>query len=200
MNDCVRRLTLKNRSTRRFREDQRIPIEILYQLIDIARFCPSARNRQPLRYLLSVEEKETIEIRSCLLFALDLPEWDGPAEGERPAAYITIIAAKGAQPDPSIDLGIAAQTILLAAAEMGIAGCIFGSIRRKELAFILRIPESYQILLVIALGYPGEEIRIEELGENGDTRYWRDEGSVHHVPKRSLRECILMAGFGIHFP
>ena len=198
MNDCIRRLTLKSRSTRRFREDQRIPMETLVHLIDIARFCPSARNRQPLRYILSVEEKETVQIRSCLLFALDLPGWDGPAEGERPAAYITIIASKGAEPDPSIDLGIAAQTILLAAAEKGIAGCIFGSIRRTELASLLQIPDGYQILLVIALGYSGEEILIEEPGEDGDTRYWRDEQGIHHVPKRSLRDCILLAGSGVH--
>ncbi|MDO8842109.1 nitroreductase family protein [Methanocalculus sp.] len=191
MEECIRSLTRRSRSTRRFKEDQRLSESILRDLVDIARLCPSARNRQPLKYILSVEPEETAQIRSCLLWALDLPDWDGPEIGERPPAYIIIVAPKGCTPDPSIDLGIAAQTILLAAAEIGISGCLFGSIKRSDLSHLLRLPEGYEILLVMALGYPAEEIRIESPGPDGDIRYWRSSDGIHHVPKRSVDDCIL---------
>ena len=192
MDDCIRSLTLRSRSTRRFIEDRRLSEDVLRELIDIARLCPSARNRQPLKYIISVEPEETVRFRSCLLWALDLPDWDGPVEGERPPAYITLIAEEECIPNPAIDVGIASQTILLAAAERGIAGCMLGSIRRSELSDLLSVPKCYEIHLVIALGYPAEEIRIESVGPKGDTRYWRSDDDIHHVPKRPLEECIVV--------
>ncbi len=191
MDTSIHTLIRKSRSTRRFLEDRLLPESLIIDLIDIARLCPSARNRQPLKYIISVDPDETQEIRYALLWALDLPDWDGPSVGERPPAYITIIAPENCNPDPAIDLGIAAQTILLAAAGQGIAGCIFGSINREKLQQILPVPEGYEILLVIALGYSGEEIRLEPLGDDGDTRYWRTPDGVHHVPKRSLEDCLV---------
>lgn len=191
MDNCIRTLTRKSRSTRRFQEERLLPEGHIIGLIDIARFCPSARNRQPLKYIISVDPEETKEIASALLWALDLPDWDGPSLGERPPAYITIVAPEKCSPDPVIDLGIAAQTILLAAAEQGISGCMFGSIKREEMKRILPVPEGYEILLVIALGYSAEEIRLEPIGDDGDTRYWRTPDGVHHVPKRSLEDCLV---------
>jgi len=55
----------------------------------------------------------------------------------------------------------------------------------------LSIPESFEILLVIALGKPGEKVVIEELAPEGDIKYWRDENDIHHVPKRGVEELIL---------
>ncbi|RLC39426.1 MAG: nitroreductase, partial [Candidatus Coatesbacteria bacterium] len=48
-----------------------------------------------------------------------------------------------------------------------------------------------EILLVLALGKPAERVVIEPVGEDGDTKYYRDEEGVHHVPKRSLDEIII---------
>jgi len=61
-----------------------------------------------------------------------------------------------------LDTGIAAQTILLGAVEVGLGGCMIGSIDRAALKSALHIPESFEILLVIALGKPKEEIVIDE--------------------------------------
>lgn len=191
MHSTIRSLAILSRSTRRFDESRRIPHEVLVGLVDTTRFCPSARNRQPLRYIISSEPGETTALRSCLLWALDLPDWGGPTEGERPVAYITMLADRNTVPDPAHDAGIAAQTIMLAAAEQGIAGCIFGSILRGELQGMLAIPADYEILLVLALGYSAETVMLEELEPGGDTRYWRDDNGVHHVPKRTLKEILL---------
>ncbi len=73
MNDCIRQLVRESRSYRRFDEQRRLDRETLIGLVDIARFCPSARNRQPLRYVVSTDPQITARIRDCLLFALDIP-------------------------------------------------------------------------------------------------------------------------------
>ena len=184
-------LTVKSRSYRRFYQSRKIPLETLRELVAITRFCPSARNRQPLRYLIVSDEDECKDVFPSLMWALDLPGWEGPGEGERPAAYIILIAKKGSVPKPSFDTGIAAQTILLAAAEKELGGCMIGSIRHEELTRELSIPEDYEIMLVIALGYPAEKIVIEPLSPGGDQRYWRDENDVHHVPKRLTNDVIV---------
>ncbi|HOW99588.1 MAG TPA: nitroreductase family protein, partial [Deltaproteobacteria bacterium] len=85
----------------------------------------------------------------------------------------------------------AAQSILLGACSKGLGGCMIASVKRGGLREALAIPKRYEILLVIALGKPAEEVRIEEMGEGADVAYWRDENGVHHVPKRSLDDIIL---------
>ena len=74
---------------------------------------------------------------------------------------------------------------------MGLGCCLIGSIKRDSLKKVLSIPDRYEILLVIAIGKPGEKVVIEKLPEGGDVKYWRDQEGVHHVPKRELGELIL---------
>ena len=68
---------------------------------------------------------------------------------------------------------------------------MLGSINRKHLREILNLEPQYKILLVLALGKPKEEIKIEDVGPDGNIRYWRDSEGVHHVPKRPLQEIIV---------
>jgi len=68
---------------------------------------------------------------------------------------------------------------------------MIGSIQRELLRQDLEIPERYDILLVVALGRPKETVVLEEVGLEGDIRYWRDAEGGHHVPKRSLKEIIV---------
>jgi nitroreductase len=90
----------------------------------------------------------------------------------------------------NVDPGIAAQSIMLGASEKGLGGCMIGSIKRKDLQNDLKIPDIYEILLVLALGKPAENVFLEDM-KDGDVKYWRDDNDNHHVPKRSLDELIL---------
>ena len=186
----IKDLVLKNRSYRKFDENFKISSETLRSFIDLARITPSAANRQPLKYILSNSSETNTKIFKTLSWAGYLKEWAGPAKGERPSAYIVILGDTKITADFNADPGIVMQTILLGAVEKGLGGCIFASVKRELLSKNLNIPEQYQILYVIALGKPEENVILEDINKN-DVKYWRDNKSNHHVPKRSLDELIL---------
>jgi len=183
-------LIRKNRSCRRFYQNHRVDVETLRHLVDLARLSASAANRQPLKYVLSCDGDVNAEIFLCLQWAGYLKQWAGPEPGEQPSAYIILLGDRRISADFSCDPGIAAQSILLGATEKGLAGCIIAAVDRKRLSNRLEIPDCLEILLVLAIGKPGEQIVIEPVGPDGDIRYWRDDHGVHHVPKRDLDEVV----------
>lgn len=146
---------------------------------------------QPLKFVLSASEEVNARIFPCLRWAGYLRGWGGPVEGERPAAYIVILGDTQISANAGVDPGISAQSILLGAVEAGYGGCILGAVDREALRAALGIREHLEILLVLALGEPGETVVIDEVQESGDIRYWRDEQGVHHVPKRTLETLIV---------
>jgi len=187
----VRDLILQNRSRRRFDQGVRMEMGTLEELVDLARHSASARNLQPLKYILSNDPDVNEKIFKTLAWAVDLPNWSGPAPGERPAAYIIILGDTALAKSFDCDCGIAAQSMMLGAVEKGFGGCMLGSIQRKELRQALNVPEGFKILLALALGKPDEKVVVETVpkpGEIENCRYWRDENGVHHVPKRPLSE------------
>lgn len=181
----------KNRSYRRFYEGHSIDEETLMELIDLARLSPSGRNIQALKYMLSCDREKNELIFPQLAWAGYLKDWQGPSSGERPSAYMVILGDKDLSRSFDTDLGIAAQSILLGAVEKGLGGCMIGSVNRIELRRVLNIPEQYEILLVIALGKPKENVIIETLEPEGNVKYWRDSEGNHHVPKRRLEDIII---------
>ncbi|MBU0969327.1 MAG: nitroreductase family protein [Proteobacteria bacterium] len=189
--NSFKELVMKNRSCRRFDNSHKIETKILEDLVDLARHCASAANKQPLKYLLSTHEQKNQEIYSCLGWAAYLTDWKGPKKEERPTAYIVITGDKTLAANFWCDHGIAAQTILLGARDQGLAGCMFAAINIKKLSGFLNIPDHLEVKLVIALGKPVETARIEEVGQDGNIKYYRDENLVHHVPKRKLSDLIV---------
>ena len=163
-------LVRKNRSYRRFYQERPVPVSDLELMVEAARLTPSSRK--------------------TLAWAGYLTDWDGPAEGERPAAYIVQLLDMAISSTPSCDHGIAVQTLLLESVELGYGGCIIASVKHELLSKILSIEPQYKILHVIALGVPKEEVVIESVVD-GQYKYWRDSAQRHHVPKRSLDEIIL---------
>jgi nitroreductase len=182
-------LVLKNRSYRRFDSSVAVPSATLVNLVDLARLCPSSRNQQALKFMLFNRKELCDKIFTGLAWAGYLKEWPGPSQEERPAAYIVILGDKTLGSSFSTDLGITAQTMMLGAVEAGYGGCMIGSFKREYLDQLLGISDQMEILLVLAVGKPVEEVAIEPVKDN-DIRYWRDSRQVHHVPKRSVEELI----------
>ena len=186
----LKELIFKTRSYRRFDESYRIDEKTIESHIDLARLSASGANKQPLKYLYFNSVKDCGKIFPYLAWAGYLTEWPGPDKGERPSGYIIILGDRSISDIFGIDHGIAAQSIMLGATEAGLGGCIIASIKREELINELSIRDNLEVLLVLALGKPVENVIIEEI-KNSDVKYWRDSDKNHHVPKRSLNELIV---------
>jgi len=187
----IRDLVIKNRSYRRFYQDEKIDRKTLEELVDLARLSASASNNQPLKYILSTDLETNALIFPHIGWAGALKDWDGPVEGERPSAYIAVLGDKEVASNFVVDHGIAGQSILLGAVEKGLGGCMLMAIKREPLIKILDVPEHCSLLMLIALGKPKEKVVVEECASPTDTKYWRDEDQVHHVPKRRLEDMII---------
>lgn len=183
-------LILKNRSYRKFVHSYKIAENNLLEMIDMARLTPSSKNVQPLKYLLINKEADTQTVFPQLKWAWYLKDWDGPAPEEQPAAYIVMLLDKNLNNQADFDAGIAAQTILLAATEMDLGGCIIRTFNRYELCRYFQIPESLEIVLVIALGKPAQEVVVDEIENGENVAYYTGSDQKHHVPKRKLKDII----------
>ena len=96
---------------------------------------------------------------------------------------------KNIKTDPGHDAGIASMSISMVAFEEGLGSCILGAINRIELGKILSVPDNFEVLLVVALGYTDENPVIDEVKEN-DVKYWLDKDGIIHVPKRDMKDIV----------
>lgn len=188
-----RGLIEKTRNYHYFIESEKVTEQTLRELVDFARLAPSTSNMnmQPLRYVISCDEARNEAIFETLSWQGYLRGWGGPIKGVKPTGYILVLGDKTVCSSYVADQGIAAQSILLGATQMGLGGCIAAKVQRRKLREALDLPTRYEILLVIAIGKPGEKI-ILEAQEPGDDGYgWHDEAGNYHLPKRSLESVIL---------
>ena len=189
-------LVIKNRSWRGYHEDRRVTKEELLDLVDHARLCPSSVNGQPFRYYIAWEKEEVDRIQKLTRWARALPQMQLPHPGMCPTAFIIITQDTNIGPNLARyqkDVGIVAQTMLLAATEKGLGGCMIGNFTANQVKEELQLPENLAPMLIIAIGEPGEEIRLVEIEEGESTNYYRDENDVHYVPKRKLEDIVLTA-------
>ena len=192
--DLLKDLLLKDRSIRRFDEKVYIETEDLKSIVGLVRYCASGRNLQPLKYKVVNDPELNKEIFPLCGWAGYLKDWAGPEEGERPVAYIIQCLDTSLTADPMCDEGLQLQAITLGATAMGLGGCIIKSFNKKKLIEILNLPEKYEPRYIYALGYPVEKVVIEDIVSEGDEaiKYYRTEDKVHHVPKRTLNDLLIL--------
>lgn len=187
-------LVKQARSHRGFRQDRKVTRQELEHLVECARFTPAARNDQVLKYYLAEKTETVAAIQPLTKWAGALAELHLPRKGAEPVAYI-VICLDGSLAENSApyqrDVGIVAQTMLLAAAEMGLNGCMIGSFAAGELREKLGLPETIKPQLLLALGEGTDRIVMTDVGEDGSTTYYRDAEDTHYVPKRTLEQLIL---------
>jgi nitroreductase len=174
---------LKRRSIRRFKQRD-IPFEVLKKLVNAARMAPSGGNLQPWEYVVVAEEELLEKVFSTLRWE-NITKGGAPPKEKMPTSFIIVLINREIKPEGGeYDVAMAAQNIMLTALEEGVGTCCIGPIDKDRLKEILKIPEMYEIALVIALGYPDESPIIENVEDS--TIYWRDDRGVLHVPKRKL--------------
>ncbi len=188
----IKDLVRKSRSYRGYDESYQISREKLVELIDCARLAPSSVNCQSLCYYLAWEKKDVEQIQSLTKWAALLPQMKLPHPGMYPTSFIVICQKMDIARKPFFtDVGVAAQTILLAATEEGLGGCMIGNFDSEALKAKLDLAENIMPLLILAIGKPNERIILTEIGEDGKTAYYRDKNDIHYVPKRKLEDIIL---------
>jgi len=181
----IRDLVLKNRSYRRWHQDEAIDLDTLREFIDLARLCGSAANQQALKYIISNDPE-----KNALIFPY-LRIDNNPVDGERAAANIVILEDQRIKMVMPCDLGITAQTIMLAATEKGFGGVMIGAIDKIGLRKALKLPSHLEIQLVLAIGKTIEKMVIDTIGEDGNTQQWWETKDIRHVRKRALEDIIV---------
>ena len=187
-------LVKKSRSYRGYDESRKISREELMDFVDCARFAPSSVNRQPFQYLLAYEKADLDKIQPLTGWARGLPQMKLPHPGKCPTTFIVICQNTDWDPDLTHnlrDVGIVAQTMLLAAAEKDLGGIMIGNFSPGRLAEALSLPENLVPMLIVAIGKPDEKIVLTEADAGESLKYYRDEQDTHYVPKRKLEDIVL---------
>ncbi len=187
-------LVKRSRSYRGYDESRKITREELMEFTDCARFAPSSVNRQPFCYYLANEPEQLAVIQPLTGWARALPGKGLPYPGHRPTAFIVICQDTDWEKDLARfqkDVGIVAQTMLLAAAETGLGGIMIGNFSPEKVAAALALPENLIPVLIVAFGKPDETVVLTEALPGESLNYYRDEADVHYVPKRRLEDVIL---------
>ena len=179
-------LLAKNRSTRGFDTSFKVRKDQLVSLVEAARLAPSARNQQVLRFRLVTEEEAHLVVPYIRLGGA-LPELNLPLEGTEPNAFVVICTDKESR-YVDMDLGIATQTMLLRAVEMGLNGVCIAAFDHEAVRETLNLPLSPQ--LIVAIGRSAEHIEVVDITEGDSTTYYRKNGT-HYVPKLRTEDLIL---------
>lgn len=187
-NPSLDSLLKRNRSYRGYDSMRTVTEEELRELVSVTTLVGSGMNRQPLRYRL-VTAADASKVLPLITLGAALPQEHLPHPSMEPQAYIVVCSAVAEDKVVDIDLGIAGQSILLKATEMGLGGIFILNFRKKEMREALALP--LDPIAVIAIGKPAERVfLVSAEGENPDLTYYRKDG-VHFVPKLSLSQILI---------
>lgn len=186
-------LLLSSRSYRSFDESVKISPEQLADWVDCVRYAPSSINLQMLKFVAVTDEILCSRLLANTRWAGKIKDMKLPSDGHAPVAYIVICADKNVVPTAESfekDVGICAQTIMLAACESGFGGCMIGSFAPDAVKEMLELEENLVPKLVLALGKPDERVELVGEADDGSVTYYR-EGGIHYVQKRKLENILI---------
>ena len=177
----------RNRSYRGYDPSRVVTRDELKKLVEVTTLVPSGMNRQALRYRL-VTEEESGKVLPLIRLGGALPELHLPFPGTEPRAFLVVCSTVPENPTIDIDLGIAAQSLLLKAVETGLNGIIiraFDAGKLKDALGLDLVP-----ILVIAIGKGAENIFLKPVDAGESLTYYRKEG-VHFVPKLKVDDLLI---------
>ena len=186
-NPSLESLLKKNRSHRGYDASVKLPVKTLKELIAAATLCPSGMNAQSLRFR-PVSSEEVHKIHPLVKLGAALPDEHLPHPGEEPQGYIVICSARPEDRVVDIDLGIAAQSILLNAVSRGLNGIVILNFNPEAVQQALDLP--LRPLCIIGLGKGIERIFLLPVHQGDSLTYFRKEG-VHYVPKLTVEDLLI---------
>lgn len=138
----------ERRSIRTY-QDKPVPREKLEKILEAGRLAPSAKNIEPWHFI-AVTDAEKRKALSGGTWAKFLSQ-----------APLVIVACgdKKASPDwYAIDVALAVENMVLTAVSEGLGTCCVGSFNEKDVATVVKIPENFEVLVMLAVGYPGDHL------------------------------------------
>lgn len=157
---------IKSRRSHRKFSDQKVTKEVIEEIVEAARFAPSWKNTQTVRYTVIENEDllneisnqcvmgftfnaKTISGCSALVVLSSVNKMSGY---EKDGTFSTTLGLHW----QSFDAGIAAQTFCLAAHALGVASVILGIFDENKIKLRCSLPENQDVMALIAIGYPLE--------------------------------------------
>jgi len=181
-------LLRKNRSYRGYDRSCVVTQAQLRRIAEVCTRIPSGRNQQALRFKLVTKDTGSDRMQGLYKLGGALPELHLPFPGTEPEAFIIICSEKEPDRWVNMDIGIAAQSMLLKATEMGLGGICIGAFNTQAVTEAFALPCPPQ--LVLAIGKPAEQIELVPVRKGDDLKYYRKD-SVHCVPKIVLDDLLL---------
>lgn len=168
----------ERRSTRAYLLD-RIPEDKLEKILEAARLAPSAGNIQPWHFIVVTDLQKRKEL-SRGRFAKFLTE-----------SPVVIVGCGDKKASPKwhvVDTAIAMQNIVLAATGEGLGTCWIGSFNGDQVKKLLNIPEKFQVIALLAVGYPRKKLDLT--------------AKISHfiIRKKKLQKIVSLEEFGNPFP
>jgi len=184
---------IRTRRVAKWYAETSVPEEILWKVLEAARWAPTAGNRRKLRFICITDRRQ---LRQIKMFT------PGMVAGI-PAALIVIcidriLADQGAlvktEREDYIDIGAAAENMLLAAHALGLVAGPMTSFSRDAIKVLLNLPEQLDADMFIGLGYPTDlppnaprwpttKVRLEEMMQWGP---FTDEGKASYSSRRRI--------------
>jgi nitroreductase len=138
----------ERRSIRSYQEKP-VPRETLEKILESGRLAPSAKNSEPWHFI-AVTDTEKRKILSKGTWAKFLTQ-----------SPLVIVACgdKKASPDwYAIDVALAVENMVLTAVSEGLGTCCVGSFNEKEVKALVKVPENFEVLIMLAVGYPSGKL------------------------------------------
>jgi nitroreductase len=151
----------KRRSVRKFNSNKKISDDILFRILEAGRIAPSAANRQPWKFVVVKDQKIREDI--CRSYK---GEWlkDAPVilvvVGRKDKSWVRL---KDGQNSIEVDLTIALDHMILAAAAEGIGSCWIMAFDYDILKTVLKLQEDEFISCMTPLGYPAEDFPADRI-------------------------------------
>jgi len=136
----------KRRSVRAYLPDP-VPRDILEKILEAGRLAPSASHIQPWHFIVVTDQQKRRKLGG--IFAKFLSQTS------------TVIVGCGDRKASSkwhiVDTTIALQNMVLAATAEGLGTCWVGSFDEGQVKKILKIPENFSVIALLAVGCPREK-------------------------------------------
>ncbi len=185
----IETLMEKNRSYRGYNKDFVVKQDMLERIVAVNTKIASAKNQQVLRFKLVTRETGAGTILQNMKLGGLLPELHLPFPGTEPEAFIIMCSTVPENRFVDIDLGIAVQSMLLKASEMGLNGIMIGAFNKAKIIEAFQLP--YEPLLLLAIGKGMETIKLQPVDEGSNLAYYREESGVQYVPKIRSEQLII---------